>query len=161
MGVGKSTIGKSLASKLSYKFIDIDRLIEKKEGSTIEAIFINKNESYFRSLENRITLHELKKENTVISLGGGAFLNSSIRRSVKNYSISFWLDVNHNILIKRLKKSKKRPLLLKKNLDTTVKKIYLERKKTYSEANFKIRFENLKPELIVNKILDLYENSRD
>ena len=161
MGVGKSTIGKSLASKLSYKFIDIDRLIEKKEGSTIEAIFINKNESYFRSLENRITLHELKKENTVISLGGGAFLNSSIRRSVKNYSISFWLDVNHNILIKRLKKSKKRPLLLKKNLDTTVKKIYLERKKTYSEANFKIRCENLKPELIVNKILDLYENSRD
>ena len=66
-----------------------------------------------------------------------------------------------NILIKRLKKSKKRPLLLKKNLDTTVKKIYLERKKTYSEASFKIRCENLKPELIVNKILDLYENSRD
>jgi len=161
MGVGKSTIGKSLASKLSYKFIDIDRLIEKKEGSTIEAIFINKSESYFRSLENRITLHELKKENTVISLGGGAFLNNSIRRAVKNYSISFWLDVNHNILIKRLKKSKKRPLLLKKNLDSTVKKIYLERKKTYSEASFKIRCENLKPELIVNKILDLYENSRD
>ena len=51
--------------------------------------------------------------------------------------------------------------LFKKNLIETVKKIYLERKKTYSEADFKIRCDSLKPELIVNKILDLYENSRD
>ena len=60
-----------------------------------------------------------------------------------------------------LKKNKKRPLLFNKNLIETVKKIYLERKKTYSEADFKIKCESLKPELIVNKILDLYENSRD
>ena len=113
----------------------------------------------FRSLESKITLRELKKESVVISLGGGAFLNSSIRRTVRSNSISFWLNVNHNILIKRLKKNKKRPLLLKKNLSQTVKKIYLERKKTYSEANFKINCDTLKPELVVNKIIDLYENS--
>ena len=75
--------------------------------------------------------------------------------------MSFWLDVSHDILVKRLKKNKKRPLLLKKNLNETIKKIYLERKKTYNEANFKIRCESLKPELIVNKILDLKKNSRD
>ena len=97
----------------------------------------------------------------VISLGGGAFLNNSIRRTVKHSSVSFWLDVKTDILINRLKKNKKRPLLFKKNLIETVKKIYLERKKIYSEANFKIKCESLKPELIVNKILDLYENSRD
>ena len=161
MGVGKSTVGKSLADKLSYKFKDIDKIIEVKEGCTIDIIFKKKGENYFRSLEKKITLDELKKEKTVISLGGGSFLNNSIRRIVKDSSISFWLDVNTDILINRLKKNKKRPLLFKKNLIETVKKIYLERKKTYSEADFKIRCDSLKPELIVNKILDLYENSRD
>ena len=161
MGVGKSTVGKSLADKLSFKFIDIDKTIEIKEGCSIDIIFKNKGENYFRSLENKITLNELKKESSVISLGGGAFLDNSIRRAVKNSSISFWLDVKTDTLINRLKKNKKRPLLFKKNLLETVKKIYLERKKTYSEADFKIRCDTLKPELIVNKILDLYENSRD
>tara|TARA_Y100001935_G_scaffold223453_1_gene198907 strand:- start:412 stop:906 length:495 start_codon:yes stop_codon:yes gene_type:complete len=159
MGVGKSTVGKNLANKLSFKFIDIDKIIENEEGCKIDTIFKNKSENYFRSLESKITLRELKKESVVISLGGGAFLNSSIRRTVRSNSISFWLNVNHNILIKRLKKNKKRPLLLKKNLSQTVKKIYLERKKTYSEANFKINCDTLKPELVVNKIIDLYENS--
>ena len=55
----------------------------------------------------------------------------------------------------------KKHLLFNKNLIETVKKIYLERKKTYSEADFKIKCESLKPALIVDKILDLYENSRD
>ena len=161
MGVGKTTVGKSLSNKLSFKFIDIDKIIENEEGCKIDIIFKKKSENYFRSLENKITLRELKKESVVISLGGGAFLNNSIRRAVKSSSISFWLDVNHNILIKRLEKNKKRPLLLKKNLSKTVKKIYLERKKTYSEANFKINCDTLKPELVVNKIIDLYENSPD
>ena len=161
MGAGKSTVGKSLADKLSFKFKDIDRIIEFNEGCTIDIIFKNKGENYFRSLENKITLSSLKEANTVISLGGGAFLSNSIRRTVKHSSISFWLDVKTDILINRLKKNKIKPLLFRKNLNETVKKIYLERKKTYSEADFKIKCNSLKPELIVNKILDLYENSRD
>ena len=128
MGVGKSTVGKNLAQKLSYNFVDIDRIIESREGSTINLIFKNKSESYFRKLENEISLEKLKKKNTVVSLGGGAFLNKSIRREVKSTSVSFWLDVDVAVLIKRLKKTKKRPLLYNKNLNVTVNKIYLERK---------------------------------
>ena len=159
MGVGKSTVGKNLAQKLSYNFVDIDRTIESREGSTINLIFKNKSESYFRKLENEISLEKLKKKNTVVSLGGGAFLNKSIRREIKNTSVSFWLDVDVSELIKRLKKTKKRPLLYNKNLNVTVNKIYLERKKTYSEADYRIKCNFLGPDKIVDKILKLYEKS--
>ena len=159
MGVGKSTVGKNLAQKLSYNFVDIDRTIESREGSTINLIFKNKSESYFRKLENEISLEKLKKKNTVVSLGGGAFLNKSIRREIKNTSVSFWLDVDVSELIKRLKKTKKRPLLYNKNLNVTVNKIYLERKKTYNEADYRIKCNFLGPDKIVDKILKLYEKS--
>ena len=161
MGVGKSTIGKSLADRLSFSFVDIDKLIETKEGSSINLIFRNKSENYFRRLENIVSLEELKKSDSVISLGGGAFLNNAIRRAVKYSSVSFWLDVDINELTKRLNKTKRRPLLAGKNLKDNINKIYLERKKTYNEADFKIKCTFLKSEEIVQKIIKLYEDARN
>ena len=161
MGVGKSTIGKIVAKKLNYNFIDIDKLIEAKEGSSINLIFKNKSEGYFRKIENEITLLNLKKNRSVISLGGGAFVNNIIRKKAKEYSISFWLDVSVDELIKRLKKSKKRPLLFKKNINETVKKIYFKRKKTYNEANHRIKCNSLTSDEIANKIFNLYEKSQN
>ena len=159
MGAGKSTIGKKLAKKLKYDFFDIDDLIEIEEGTSINLIFKNKSESYFRKLENEITLDVLKKKNSVISLGGGAFLNKLIRASTKDKSVSFWLDVEITQLIKRLNRAKRRPLLYKKNISATVKKIYLDREKIYSKADYRIKCNSLKTSEIVNKILKLYENS--
>ncbi len=159
MGVGKSTIGKILAKKLNFKFVDIDKMIEDKEGLSINFIFKNKSESYFRKIESDITLAELKKYKSVISLGGGAFLNDAIRKSAKKLSASFWLDVPINSLIKRLKKNNKRPLLLKKNTIEEIKKIYFNRKKIYNEADYKIKCDSLKSEEIALKIIDLYEKS--
>tara|TARA_Y100000741_G_scaffold110952_1_gene83285 strand:+ start:400 stop:888 length:489 start_codon:yes stop_codon:yes gene_type:complete len=159
MGAGKSTIGKILAKKLRYKFIDVDKLIEQKEGLSINLIFRNKGEEHFRKIEFEQTLSELKKSNSVISLGGGAFLNNTIRKSVKRLSVSFWLDVSVDELIKRLKKNKRRPLLFRQNISEMVKKIYFDRKKTYNEADFRIKCKSLKSEEIVNKILEFYEKS--
>ena len=161
MGVGKTTIGKNLAKKLNYKFIDVDKLIEAQEGSSINLIFKNKSEGYFRKIERNITLSELKNNNAVISLGGGAFLNNLIRSSAKKLSVSFWLDLPVDELIKRLKKNAQRPLLLNKNLAETVKKIYFERKKIYNKADYRIKCSSLKTSEIVKKILDLYEKSSD
>ena len=89
MGAGKTTIGKKLAKKLNYNFVDIDKLIEIKEGLSINSIFKNKSENYFRKVENEIVLKELKKNNSVISLGGGAFLDKSIRFCAKKTSVIF------------------------------------------------------------------------
>ena len=159
MGAGKSTIGKILAKKLNYKFVDVDKLIENQEGLSINFIFKSKSENYFRKIENDITLIELKKVNCVIALGGGAFLNSSIRKSAKKLSASFWLDVPINELIKRLTKNRKRPLLSKKNTKEELKKIYFNRKKIYNEADYRIICDSLKSEEIARKILNLYEKS--
>ena len=159
MGVGKSTIGKILAKKLNYNFVDVDKLIEAKEGVSINLIFKNKNENYFRKIESEITLSELKKSNSVISLGGGAFINNTIRKNVKKFSKSFWLDVPVDELNKRLKKNKQRPLIFKKNINETIKKIYFERKKIYNEADYRIKCGSLNSKEIVNIILNLYEKS--
>ena len=86
-------------------------------------------------------------------------MNSTIRKTAKKLSVSFWLDVPIEKLIERLKKNKQRPLLFNKNLDETVKKICSDRKKIYSEADFKIRCNSLKSDQIVKKILNLYEKS--
>ena len=161
MGVGKSTIGKKLGKELKLKFIDIDQVIEKNEKNTISEIFEKKGESYFRKVEKKYTLEELDKKNQVIALGGGAFINSLIRREIKKSSISFWLDLNLKDLLNRLRNLKKRPLLNENNLEGTINKIYSERKKIYNESDFRIKCSSLDVNEIVNKIVKLYENSRN
>jgi shikimate kinase len=159
MGVGKSTIGKILAKKLKYNFVDVDKIIEQREGLSLSLIFKKKGEDYFREIEREITLSELKKNNCVISLGGGAFLNNAIRKSTKKLSVSFWLDVPLTELTKRLRNNKQRPLLFKGNTSEIVKKIYFDRKKIYNDADFRIKCRSLKSKEIVNEILNFYEKS--
>ena len=159
MGVGKSTIGKRLSKKLRVKFIDLDKVIEKRERNSIKDIFDIKGEDYFRKVEKKIALQELKKSNTVIALGGGAFMSKDIRDEVEESAISFWLDLNVKALLKRLKNSKKRPLLNQENLPQIVNKIYLERKKFYNRSNYRIKCNSISANEIILKILKLYENS--
>ena len=71
MGVGKSTIGRLIAKRLKVKFIDVDKVIEKKEKISIKKIFEYKGEKYFRKIEEKTTFKILKNKNAVIALGGG------------------------------------------------------------------------------------------
>ena len=82
MGVGKSTIGRLVAKRLKVKFIDIDKVIERKERKSIKRIFEDRGEEYFRVLEKKITLKILKNKKAVIALGGGAFMNNQIREKI-------------------------------------------------------------------------------
>ena len=158
MGVGKTSIGKILSQKLSMKFIDIDQIIERKLNTTISDIFKKKGEKFFRKYEEKITLNEVSKLNTVISLGGGAFINPKIRRQVQIHCTSFWLDLDVPLLKERLINSKKRPLLKNNDLNSVLEKIYKDRKKIYSLAYFKIDFKKLNVETVANKIIELYES---
>ena len=158
MGVGKSTIGRLIAKRLKLKFIDVDKIIEKSEKKSIKRIFDDNGESYFRKLEEKITLKILNNTKSVIALGGGAFINNEIREKVLSSCVSVWLKVDLDKLVKRYNKNDRRPLLNKKKLNIDVKKIYQSRKKIYGLANFKINCDNIDKIKIVQKILNFYEN---
>jgi len=135
------------------KFIDIDKIIEKKLKLTVQNIFKKKGEKFFREIEEKITLEEVRKKNRVIALGGGAFMNPNIRNCVTLNAKSFWLDLDMSTLEKRLVKSKKRPLLINKNIRLDLEKIYKERKNIYSLANYWIDCNKLTTDLITKKII--------
>ena len=156
MGSGKSSIGSLVAKKLNFEFIDIDQEIEKKKGISIKEIFEVEGEDYFRKLEEKITLNKLKLNSSVISLGGGAFINVQIRKEILKNHISFWLNWSDQILLDRVRNSPKRPVAYKSS-DNKLIEIINERSIHYSKALYEIKCDNLSKNEIVKKILKIYE----
>ena len=139
MGSGKSVIGKDLSNYLNLKFYDTDKEIEIETKKSISAIFNDEGEAYFRKIEEKICLELLTYDNCVISLGGGSIINKKIRMAIKESSYSIYLKVKLNNLYKRLKSSKKRPLLDKnKDNKEILKNLYNERQKFYIKADFTV-----------------------
>ncbi len=158
MGSGKSSIGLMVAKKLNLNFIDIDNEIEKKLGTTISKTFEDKGEDFFRKVEEKMTLKKLKLSSSVISLGGGAFINKNIRKAVLKSHLSFWLNWSNNILLERIKNSKKRPLAINAS-DNQIIDLIQKRSNIYSKALFEIKCDNLTKNEVVNKIIKFYESN--
>ena len=157
MAVGKTTIAKIVAKEHNLKFIDIDTNIREKNSMTIATIFKTKGENFFRMEEEKEILKSLKKNNCVIAVGGGAFINKTVRQNILKKAISFWLHADIEILNSRIKQNYKRPLLKKENNYEKLKELYNERKKIYELADHKIECNKLSKKDIVKKIISLYE----
>ena len=158
MGSGKTSIGFLISKKLKLDFFDIDNHIENDLGMKISKIFKNKGEKFFREYEEKITLNILKKKKIVIALGGGAFLNKNIRNEVLKNHCSFWLKLDSNILIKRIKNNPKRPLAYNiSNIE--LKNMIKERSKIYSKALYKINCNTQNKTEIIKKIINIYETN--
>ncbi len=158
MGSGKSTIGRLISKELNQKFIDIDDIIEEETNMKIYEIFLKKGENFFRNLEEKITLKSLNNHNTIISLGGGAFINHKIRKDVLKKHLSFWLNWNNHTLLNRIKKSKKRPITINSTESKLLELIKI-RSKIYSKAKFKINCHQFSKAEITKKIIKLYEKN--
>lgn len=161
MASGKSTIGKILAKKLNYDFIDLDDYIENKEGMTIQRIFDKKGEIYFRKLETSL-LKEIvfNESHVVLSLGGGTPCYSNNMSVIQNTSqvTSFYLKASILFLVDRLKTRKsKRPLIshleTDEQLTEFIGKHLFERSPYYEQAGFKISIDNKTKKEIVKEIL--------
>ena len=157
MGVGKTTLGKIVSKMTDLKFIDTDANIEKNCLMKISEIFKRKGENFFRLQEKKEVLKLLKESNSVIALGGGAFIDKTVRDNILKNAISIWLDTNLKDLNKRTKWNNKRPLLNKENNQKEINKLYEDRKGIYKLANYKINCDNLSKKNIAKKIITLYE----
>ena len=158
MGSGKTTLGKIISKKLKKEFIDIDHEIEIKEKMKISELFLKKGEPFFRKLEEKISLQNLKKTNAVISLGGGAFINKKIQSEVLKNHVSIWLKWDNKNLINRIKNSQKRPLTIQLNSDE-LDKLIDKRSKIYAKAKYQIKCDKLSKLEIINKIMELNEKN--
>jgi shikimate kinase len=151
MGSGKSTVGKILAEKLNMNFIDIDKLIEEKEGMKIKDIFEQKGESYFRELERKQIEAIVNQEGLVVSTGGGLGANLDNMNLMKKNGNVVWLDVSLNTVLDRLKNDQDRPLL--KQPTEKIKQLFEERRNVYRLANIRINADKKTPSQIVEEIL--------
>ena len=154
MGSGKTSVGKELAKELGLTFIDIDEEIEKKYQMKIPKIFQIKGEFFFREVEENISCKLINGKPSIISIGGGGFLNKKIRRKIKINAISIWINTGLDKIYQRLNKSKnRRPLLNYKNLKKSIKEIYDKRIPIYKKADYTIQTKSDNKKIIVKKII--------
>ena len=124
----------------------------------ISEIFKKKGEPFFRILEEKMSLLSLKKKNSVIALGGGAFLNNKIQKEILKNHISIWLKWDNKNLIDRIKNSQKRPIAIKlNNLD--LNKLIDDRSKIYSKAKYQIKCDRLTKIELMERIIKLNDKS--
>ena len=153
MGCGKSQTGPKLAQLLSYKYIDLDSLIEKVAKKTINQIFSDNGEEDFRKLETNCLKETIKIPSLIISTGGGIVVTPQ-NWGILRQGIIIWLDVDKDIVIKRLNNDiENRPLLQEGNLNNLYTNILKSRKNLYSQADLKIEINNENVEEVSEKII--------
>lgn len=157
MGAGKTTTGFGLAQRLGIKFVDSDREIEKEENLTSSEIFEQKGEEYYKTVEKKIIkkiLNTTKPQ--VLSIGGNSYDDEDIRKIIKEKTISIFLDVDLDILIKRVERRNNRPVLEGKNKAELMTKIYNNKFPIYSSStDITINTTYLNKDTTINVIMQL------
>jgi len=162
MGSGKSIIGKTLAKNLNYKYVDLDDQIEVMQGKSINAIFEDKGELYFRKLESQI-LDDILEDtaNMVISLGGGTpcYGNNFERICQQKNTTSIYLKASIQTLTERLLAEKMhRPVIshleTREALEEFVRKHLFERAYYYNQSDMSVVVDEKTPEAIVTQIME-------
>ena len=140
MACGKSTLGKKLANKMNFEFIDTDQEIENNEHCSITEIFEKFGENHFRELEKKLLLSLQDKQNCVISTGGGLPCFNENMTLLNQIGTSFYIKLNPIELSKRILNAKTiRPLAKGKSQDevyTFVKELLSKREDFYAQAKF-------------------------
>jgi shikimate kinase len=154
MGVGKSSVGRRLATRLAIPFVDADAEIEKAAGMSIADIFARHGEAYFRSGEARVIARLLESGPQVLATGGGAFINADTRALMKLKGVSIWLRAEVDVLLRRTgKRRNDRPLLQTADPAETLRELLAEREPTYALADLTVQSREVAHDAIVSDIL--------
>ncbi len=153
MGSGKSSTAKFMARNYRFRFVDTDRLIEKKVGMTVREIFETKGENFFRSVEKDIICDSLVFcSNCVIATGGGFPCYFDNMKRLKKVGWVFYLELGFEIIISRVKNKTHRPLL--DNIKEA-RSLYEHRIECYKEAHFVINASKTTKEVAEEIILKI------
>jgi shikimate kinase len=154
MGCGKSAIGRRLAAKLALPFVDADEEIEKAAGKSIEDIFTDHGEPYFRDGERKVLARLLRSGPQVLATGGGAFMNEETRAAIAKSGISVWLKAELPLLVRRVGKRGNRPLLKAGDPETVLQNLITTRHPIYAQADITIESRDVPHEVIVGEIVE-------
>jgi shikimate kinase len=153
MGCGKSAVGRRLAAKLGLPFVDADEEIEKAAGKSIEDIFAEHGEPYFREGERKVLARLLRSGPQVLATGGGAFMNAETRQAIGQSGISIWLKADLELLVRRVGKRNNRPLLKAGNPEVVMQALMDARYPVYAAADITVESRDVPHEVIVTEIL--------
>jgi len=153
MGSGKSSTGPVLAEILKYKYVDLDVLIEKLTKKTIDKVFSEEGEEYFRDLETQCLQEIIKLPSVVVSTGGGVVLKKE-NWGILRQGIIVWLDINKEIALNRLNSKDNIRPLLKGNIDIKYEEIFQTRKDIYAQADLRVEINNEGVKNVAEKILN-------
>lgn len=156
---GKSTVGKKLAKRLGYDFIDTDKWIESKYRLSVEGIFAKYGEKVFRLFEQEALQSLIEKDNVVISTGGGLPCHNGNMEKIKAGGLSIYLNISPLSVVARYRTShRKRPLLEGRDevqLQEFVSASIAERERFYRQADLIVRAESVDMDGIVTKVLSM------
>jgi shikimate kinase len=155
MGSGKTEVGKRLAQRLGYVFLDTDKLIEEKTGKSISEIFREEGESSFRELETEVIKNLSGITGYIISTGGGIVIREENILSLKNIGLVIWLQASPETIINRISSETHRPLLNVDNPLEQIKKLLSIREQFYSRADVSMDTDGLEVDEVVKSILSL------
>ncbi len=155
MGVGKTSVGKMLANRLHYEFVDTDDIIVEKSGLTIPEIFSSYGEEYFRNLEEKTLKGVLTKDNMIIATGGGIVLSAINRKRLKEYTCPVLLTASPSEIYKRTN-IKKRPLLANAdNPRQVIKELLIAREKYYNKFMTRVNTDGKMKWEVVEEIIKI------
>ena len=151
MGAGKSTVGKALARRLGWTFVDLDDEIEAAAGASIAGIFAQRGEPAFRALETEALRRLIARPGDfVIALGGGAFTIEANRGLLRGHGTSVWLDCPFELVQRRVAQETQRPLARD---PVRFAELYRTRRESYALADLHIPIACDDPEPAVDAIL--------